>query len=249
MDSAHSYVHSLELPEPPPQLEAAESAIAFDTEPEVVAVGAQLAEFSKQVSPAQRATVADCLLLAQLAANKASVMNADLMAWYGKYLEVLQNIGWVSEQMEFKESVVEDLNADVHKAIIPVLTSMLGPAAAAASMVVGVLKGLQAMDQDNPWITLFDRSSTHVSGAKFQLGFVDADKAGGSVTIQLMALAIDAKKRITQVLFFKFSKEKAKLSVAQGTLGIGPERLQGISKAVGEKVAPFLIDNIGKIDL
>jgi hypothetical protein len=52
------------------------------------------------------------------------------------------------------------------------------------------------MNADSPWITLFDRSSSHASGAKFQLGFVDADDA--MVTVRLVALAINAERRITQ---------------------------------------------------
>jgi hypothetical protein len=243
-----AYVQNLDLPDAGPQLEAA-PPVEFGKEPEVVTVGAQLAEFSVAVPPEQRAVVADCLLLAQLAANKATAMNDDLHAWYDQYLLVLQKLGWLQTSMEFKATEVDDLDAGVHKAILPVLTAMLGPVAAATSMVVTVLKGLQEMDNDNPWITLFDRASSHASGAKFQLGFVDADMAGGTVKVQLVALAIDARRRITQVLFFKFSSDRAKLAVAKGDLSVGADRLQAIRQVVADRVAPFVVDNIEKIDI
>jgi hypothetical protein len=248
-DALLAYIGSLPLPDPMPQLESAQSLQppGFGSGPELVAVAAQLAEFSAAVAPAQRAVVADCLLLAQLAADKATSMNDDLPAWYDAYARVLRQLGWLQTTLEFKETTVTDQDAGVHRAIIPVLTAMLGPAAAAASMVVTVLDGLQQMDADSPWITLFDRSSSHARGAKFQLGFVDADES--MVTVRLVALALDARRRLTQVLFFKFADEQARLSVSQGELGVGIERLQGIAAAVAAKVAPHLVDHIGRIEI
>lgn len=245
-----AYVLALDLPEKEPQYERTTPVVEFSDQREAVTVGAQLAEFSENVTPGQRAAVSDCLLLAQLAANKATAMGLDLMAWYRKYIEVLQNIGWTTTSMSFEERRVDDTDADVHQVIIPVLTSMLGPIASAASIVVSVLEGLQQMDKANPWITLFDRASQHASGAKFQLGFVDAS-AGGDATVQikLLALAIDAKRSVTQVLFFKFSGQEAKLASADGQFDIGAARLDSIKDAVTQRVAPFLNDNISKIDL
>src|SRR5512137_1437370 len=102
--AAREFVLSLALPEPAPQLEGVAAApVTFSDEKEAVAVGTQVAEFSDQVTPAQRASVADCLLLAQLAANKATAQQPDLMAWYRKYVEVLQGVGWTVQSMSLEE--------------------------------------------------------------------------------------------------------------------------------------------------
>jgi hypothetical protein len=249
--AAREFVLSLALPEPAPQLEGVEAApVTFSEEKEAVAVGTQVAEFSDQVTPAQRASVADCLLLAQLAANKATAQQPDLMAWYRKYVEVLQGVGWTVQSMSLEEKQVDDMDAGVHQAIIPVLAGMLGPAMAAASMVIGVLKGLQEMDKDNPWITVFDRASQHASGAKFQFGFVDADAgANPAIRIKLLAVAIDAKRTITQVLFFKFSQHDATLKTSEGQLSIMGSRLDSIRSVLAERVQPFLAENISKLDI
>ena len=245
------YVLGLELPDAPPQLESAEpAAISFGAEHEAVVVGAQVAEFSPLVAAEQKAVVADCLLLAQLAANKATAAAPDLMAWYRSYVQVLQGIGWTVQSMEMEEKQVSDMDGGVHQAIVPVLTAMLGPAAAGVSMVVSVLKGLQEMNNDSPWITVFNRASQHASGAKLQIGFVDVDPNDASaISIKLLALALDAKRTVTQVLFFKLSKNDAKLKKAEGQLGITAARLLSIRDAVAGKVQPFLIDNISKIDI
>ncbi|MEO5882869.1 MAG: hypothetical protein ABIQ06_10685 [Caldimonas sp.] len=245
------YVQGLELPDPPPQYEALEAvAVSFGSDREAAVVGAQIAEFSPQVTGEHKAMVADCLLLAQLAANKATAASPDLMAWYRSYVQVLQGIGWNVQSMDMEEKQVSDMDGGVHQAILPVLTAMLGPAAAGISMVVSVLKGLQEMDKDNPWITVFNRASQHASGAKLQFGFVDVNPQDPSaISVKLLALALDAKRTITQVLFFKVSKHDATLKKAEGQLGITAARLDGIRAAVAGKVQPFLLDSISKIDI
>ncbi|MCY1516467.1 hypothetical protein D9M68_511000 [compost metagenome] len=65
----------------------------------------------------------------------------------------------------------------------------------------------------------------------------------------MLALAIDAKRSVTQVLFFKFSSQEAKFASADGQFDIGAARLDSIKEAVTQRVAPFLNDNISKIDL
>jgi hypothetical protein len=246
---AEEYVLAVPLPDAGPQLESLQAPISFGDGQEAVVVGAQLAEFSPRVPAAQRAALTDCLLLAQLAANKATAGKPDLMAWYRTYVEVLQGIGWTVQTMNLEERQLDNLDAGVHRAIVPVIAAMLGPVGAAASMVLGVLNGLQEMDKDNPWITVFDRASQHSSGAKFQFGFVDVGADSTTVSIKLLALAIDASRTITQVLFFKFSKQDAKLRTADGLLGIDGTRLDSIKDALAARVQPFLVDNISKIDI
>ena len=245
---ARDFVLALDLPDAPPQLESVEAPLAFSDQPESVAVGTQLAQLSVEVAPATRTAVADCLLLAQLAANKAAGAQPDVMAWYRKYVEVLQSVGWTVQSLAFQTKQIGNLEGGVHQAIVPVVTAMLGPAVAAATMVVAVLEGLQQMDAGNPWITAFNRASQHVSGAKFQLGFVGAD-ADGNPQVNLLALAIDAHKTITQVLFFKFSDQGTTLATADGHFGIDAARLDSIKDAVAARVQPFITDFVAKIDL
>ena len=84
-----AYVENLELPEAPAGARLESTAVEFGNAQEAATVGAQLAEFSQAVPAVQRAVVADCLLLSQLAADKATVMNEDLQAWNAQYLKVL----------------------------------------------------------------------------------------------------------------------------------------------------------------
>jgi hypothetical protein len=244
------FVLSLDLPETGPMFETAAvpEPPTFTGKQEVVAVGAQLTEFSDKVSAELRPLISNSMLLAQLAANKAAGDAATVLDWYGKYRDVLTNIGWATQSNEDRVQQVSNKNLGVHKAIIPVLTAMLGPAVAAASMIVAVLQGLNEMDSASPWITLFDRSSQHAHGAKFQISYVDADKQGEPV-ISLLACAIEADRTITQVLFFKFSAQKAELHTSATSLGTTASRLNTDKDAIESRVHSFISDFVKNIEI
>ena len=149
--SARDYVLNLELPDAGPMLETVRAPgtsgeVSFSGDPQAMVVGGQLAEFSKAVPAELRSAVADGMLLAQLAANKATAQAGDVFQWYDKYVEVLQNVGWQIQDFQFQRQQLDGQDLDVHEAIIPVVAAMLGPQLAAASLVLNLLQGLQTMD-------------------------------------------------------------------------------------------------------
>lgn len=247
--SIREYVESLELP---PMLERTRggtaSPPAFTEAPQVVEVGAQLAEFTDKVPSELRPLIANTMLLAQLAANKASSDTPNVFDWYGKYRSVLENVGWTVQGSEEEKREVTQKNAGLHKALIPVIASMLGPQVAALSLIVRLLQGLQEMDAQSPWITLFDRASQHARGAKFQISYVDAD-SGGSPTISLLCFAIEAERTVTQVLFFKFSSEKADLHQSTARLLVTRDRLQTDQQLIENKVGAFIAEFVNNIEI
>ncbi|MDF3019432.1 MAG: hypothetical protein K0Q92_735 [Steroidobacteraceae bacterium] len=243
------YVSSLDLPAVRTTRGAKRGApVAFKQEKEVVAVGAQLTEFSDSVPADLRPPISNSMLLAQLAADKATAEDQDVMQWHAKYRDVLKKVGWQLADAEDRKRVITDKDLSVHQAIIPVLTTLLGPAAAATSMVVTVLKGLQEMDKESPWITLFDRESQHASGAKFQISYVDADE-NGAASVKLLSCTIEAERKITQVLFFKFSSQRAEMRDRQTLLSTNREVLESGKEAIAKKVGVFINEFVENIEL
>jgi hypothetical protein len=245
--SAAAYVRKLDLPEAGPQFETVSRPSWTDAQ-EAVAVGSQLVEFAAGVPTDVRDAIADSVLLAQLAANKAAGQAQDVIRWYDMYVEVLQNIGWQLRDVEFRTHQVSDTNASLHKEIIPVLTALLGPHAAAASIVLSVLNGLQAMDKDSPWITVFDRASQQAHGAKLQVSYVQQG-ASGDPEISLLAFGIRAEQTITQVLFFKFRAQNAELKQASGKMGVSITRLNSAKDLIAQRVTPFVTDYVAELDI
>ncbi|HRO61530.1 MAG TPA: hypothetical protein PK177_20635 [Burkholderiaceae bacterium] len=248
-DMPLDHVRALVLPDAPPSYES--SLGTADMVPgsgaRALALGSQLAEFTEHVAPDVRAAVSESLLLAQLAANKAAG-EADVFRWYDVYVSVLQHIGWQTQSMSFETQSLSDRDADMHQAILPVVTAMFGPVAAAGSLVLSVLHGLREMDRDRPWIMLFDRASQHASGAKFQVSRVDSDVAGDP-GIELMCFGIEAKRAVTQVLFFRFADTGAQLKKGQGSLSMAKGLLMETNELVTHRVRPFVAEYVNNIEI
>jgi hypothetical protein len=248
------FVHNLDLPEPGPRFESVSTGADIAAELEassgqaLVAVGSQLAEFDPAVAAGVRGALANNLLLAQLAANKAASQSNDMATWYGKYNDTLQNTGWTLAEAEFQNQTIQNKNANVHEEIIPIITAMLGPQVAAVSMVVNVLRGLQNMNKDSPWITLFDRSSEHASGAKFQVSYVDLD-AGGNPRIKAMYFGVLAERSVTQVLFFKFAGQRAEFRKASSTMSASVDLLNATKPKIASRVQEFIAEFVAKVEI
>ena len=114
--------------------------------------------------------------------------------------------------------------------------------------MVTVLEGLQEMDKDSPWITLFDRQSQHASGAKFQISYVDADE-NGQASIKLLSCTIEAERKITQVLFFKFSSQRAQMRDRQSLLSTNRGVLEAGKDSIERKVGVFINDFVENIEI
>ncbi|MNG65295.1 hypothetical protein D3C79_235560 [compost metagenome] len=251
-EAIHSFVLALDLPEAQRDtgLESLRTAAlpTFAAKQEVLAVGAQLAEFSATVPVSLRPMITNTMLIAQLAANKATLHSDDIFDWHRKYSEVLGNLGWQTHDSEEQVHQVSGSDLSVHKSIIPVLTLMLGPAVAASSLVVAVLQGLNSMNADTPWITLFDRSSQHATGAKFQIGYIDTDEHG-EPAIRLLAVGVKAQRAITQVLFFKFSSQQAELRQRTSRVGTTAARLNADKDVIAGRVQSFIADFVKNVDI
>lgn len=195
-----------------------------------------------------RGAISDSILLAQLAANHAAAEAQDVFRWYDKYVEVLQNVGWQLRDIDFQAQSMRQQNADVHQSIIQVVTALLGPQAAAASIVLSVLNGLQQIDTSAPWITLFEQESQHTRGAKFQVSYVDAD-SHGEPEITLACFGIQADQMITQILFFKFANQSAEVKKASGKMAISMQRLNSAKGVIADRVRPFVSDFIKNVEI
>ncbi len=221
----------------------------FVAPPQVVAVGSQLCEFTAVVEPAMRQDLSNCLLLAQLAADKAVGSPAsDIYRWHDSYIGTLQKTGWLLADVDFQEQALSADGVFVHKEIIPVVMAFLGPAATAGTLILQMLNSLSAMQQNQPWITLFQSESQTLNGAKFQVSLVDKD-ANGDAEVRLLAVGVEASQRITQVLFFKLHRQSTRLRRAQGAMTMSPATLAKIRDPLRARVAQHVVDYVMNVEI
>lgn len=241
------FIERVSLPEPRRGPSRGAEPDFEDADAQGFVVASQLVDFAPGMPGAQREAVANALLLAQLAANKAlGTEPEDIRPWYRFYRDTLQRIGWNVNASDFQEQALSAEGAMVHKEILPVVTAFLGPAASAASIVVQMLNSLSAMDEGKPWITLFQDDSQTLKGAQFQVARA-AQAATGDPEVALLAVDIEASRRITRVLFFKLTRDATRLEKSTATLTISSGLLQSISRSLRDKVHVHVADNVAAI--
>jgi hypothetical protein len=244
-----SYIQNLELPAPASRGATGEELPpAFKSVAQAVTVGSQMAEFSSKVPQSIRPAISNGLLLGQLAADKSTAGNPDPMAWFSTFNSVMKRIGWQSTVNELNEQTISDQNVALHKAIIPIVTTIFGPGVAASSIIIAVLKGLESMDQDAPWITVFEQRSNKVKAANFGLSYVDSGPGGGA-TLKTAYFSVRGSQVLTQILFFKFESSDAILKSAQCQMNLSPETITISEGALQLKVGPFIVNNIKNINI
>jgi len=248
--TAKDYVRELAIPEAEPSVLAEKVAaidFAFDTAREQASVvGSDVIAFVKGITPEQRTDIVNAMLLAQLAAKKKMPEPKDLEGvreWFKSYFDVLSNIGFVGQELTFAKYEEKAETFEAHQAILDVAKMFLAGAPGALAIVEKTLTSLQKMDEDSPWITIFHRESRSGTVARFQVGMAEVDEKEG-LLVRLMAFGLQADARITQVLFFKFRKNKASLEQSSGKATIDAPVLASvrmdIAKKIGEHVKSFV---------
>lgn len=192
---------------PPLQLKSSEA--------QTLVVGGGLVVAGEKVPVQTRADMINCMLFAQLVATGQVSDPGDVMGWYDAYFQALGVLGWAQSDRRFEDYHFASTNAEAHEAVVPVLMTLLGPAATALAVVKAALDGLKSMEENTPWITLFDSQSRSERSAHFQVATAEVG-ADGLLQVALVAFDLRADSRLDQVLFFKFARSKTQLRYAAG---------------------------------
>lgn len=215
-----------------------------DALPDGVIVGTNMLSFSGDLPAPVRGAVAFSLLLAQEAA-KADPVSDSPDRWVARHDSVLQTLGWVSTGGLSQLTHYDKADLAVHQSILPLLTLALGPAAAASALIITGLTQLQKIDEDKPWITLFDRESRRFEHNEYR--FVTAEPAAGGVLLRIAAFRFTASAKRIQVLFFKTKDVDFELTVATRTLSADAGLLDSLRAPLEAKLADrakILIESI-----
>jgi hypothetical protein len=104
------------------------------------------------------------------------------------------------------------------------------------------------MNENSPWITLFDRQSKTGRSARFQVATAQVDD-NGLLQAALVGFELEAKSTLTQVLFFKFSSSSTRLNYAAGKATIYEAALKDQRNAIAQRLADYRAAYVGQITL
>jgi hypothetical protein len=246
---ALEYVDGLDLPEPAPGRRGNRSGSgtvmdALDTTRKQAAiVGSEVVSFADGVPGAFRQDLVNSTLLAQLVANKKVPDRTRIFDWYDEYFKTLANIGWPVQETRFDIYVESGQNFEAHKAIITVLTAVLGAGSTALVMIAGTLQALQSMDEGNPWITLFSQESMSAESASFQVSAAETGPDGVPF-VTLAAFGLNAKTKMTQVLFFKARSNDVTLRHCSSKITMNADVANAVRQPVRDKLVEHTVGYI-----
>ena len=251
---ARSFVREVQLPGARPETlgdAPPGEASPFDAAKQQAAVvGSDVMSFVKQITPEQRKDLVNASLLAQLVANK-KVPDADsleeILAWYQQYFDVMSQIGFAIQSKGFARYTEKADSFEAHEAIIDVVKIALAGAPAALPLVLKTLESLKKMSDDTPWITLFHRESRSANTARFQLSVADGDTTGSFLNV--LAFGLEAEATVTQVLFFRFKKNKSTLQHNSSKLSINDTVLAAIRDDIAQRITKFSKDYVAGLDV
>ncbi len=204
-----------------------------------IVVGSQLQAFEKGLDERMRQAIQNSVLLAQLVAQMKAPPD-DYETWYRTYFDVLSRIGWLIQEKSFNSFDSGAAQSDVHEAVLQLAATLMGgPATTAYQIVAATIGALQKLQEGNPAITIFSRETQHEQAAKFQVSVAEKESDGG-LGVSLMAFRLQASTTVTQVLFFKFKSEEARLEHLSAKVGINQNVLEQVADAIADKVAKHI---------
>jgi len=170
----------------------------------IVDVGSMLS-FVAGITQQAQEDVLYSVQLAQRAASGAFDRFTQTQAWYRKYVEVLENLGWTGEQLVFSQLGQHEGEFRMDQAALAVIAAIATQNQLA--VLQASIKALEQLAEDDRTIQLFDLHSSLESSGNFQLGSVQA-ASNGSLTMAVGACyfqALDARRRF---LFFKWGRRQ-----------------------------------------
>jgi hypothetical protein len=244
-----AFVQSVKLPAAPRRTRALADTPPVElkaTDAQSLVVGSGLIVAAANVPVQTREDLINCTLFAQLAASGTVSDPTQVSKWYDAYFRTLTALGWAQSDTQFEEYAFSSQNAEAHKAIMKVLAVLLGPQAAVLAVVQTAIEALQSMNENSPWITLFDRQSKIGKSAHFQVATAQLDPSGLLQTA-LVAFDLKATSTLTQVLFFKFSSSSTSLKFASGKATIYEAALKDQREAIAARLAAYRTAYVGQV--
>lgn len=160
--------------------------------------------FVAGITDDEKDDVLNSVQIAQRGASGAYDRLTQTIFWYRKYIEILENLGWTSEQMAFAQHEQKKGKFEMDKAALSVITAIATQGQLAViNASITALSKLSANDEP---IKLFDYHASADGSGNFQLGAVERS-ANGALSMALGAFYFRASADQRSFLFFKWGND------------------------------------------
>lgn len=179
----------------------------------------------------------DDVLYSTQFAQRAASAKADrfqaVRPWYQAYVDVLEQLGWVTEHFAFTHYDEDKGEVHMDSAAIKVLASIA--TAGQLTVLEGALKALQGLSEGSQEMTLLDVNSTNEFGGNFQIGAAQrADN--GAVSLVLGAFYFKTVNQQKRFLFFRWGRKNINFWTSAQKMTLNSEFFGQVREAVTDKL-------------
>lgn len=192
-----------------------------------------LMSFVEGVGPSEKQDVLLSVQLAQRGASGKYDRFEQTESWYQKYVEILEQLGWVGEQFAFAKYEQQQGELRMDQAALAIITAI------ATQNQLAVLKeavdALAKLTEDDGTIRLFDFHSSKQASGNFQIGAVQKSD-NGALSLALGAFyfrSADARRRF---LFFSWGAQEVNFWTGAQKMTLNQEFYAGRREAVARKL-------------
>jgi hypothetical protein len=219
---------------PAGHLESIEEVKEIAREELEIAVNAgSLVSFVAGLSAEEKDDVLYSTQFAQRAASAKEDRYQSVRPWYQAYVDILEQLGWVTEQFAFTH--YEEDSGEVHMdaAAIKILAQLA--TAGQLTVLEGALEALRGLSEGSDEMTLLELNSTNEFGGNFQIGA--AQKAeNGAVSLVVGAFYFKTVNQQKRFLFFRWGKKSINFWTAAQKMTLNGEYFEQIRNAVTDKL-------------
>jgi hypothetical protein len=221
-------------------------AITLPTRLQSAVNAGSIISFADDVDAPQQTDILYSIQLAQRAASAIHDRFVETRAWYGKYNEVLEALGWVSEQYAFTSHQQSEGNFRMDKAALDVVAAIaVGNQLQAISASISALEKLA--DNDGA-LTLFDHHAAADLSGNFQVGAVQRG-ATGSLSMASGAFYFRTTARRGKFLFAQWGQNDVNFWAAAQKMTFNLSIYDKVRDAVQERLGQTASDFIAELKI
>jgi hypothetical protein len=189
--------------------------------------------FVSDVGAGEKSDILFSVQLAQRAANAEYDRFAQTKSWYGKYNEVLEAVGWATEQFAFASHDQSEGDLVMDKAALSVITAIATGNQLGA--ITASISALEKLADNDGAITLFDFNAASEGSGNFQIGAVEKG-ANGSLSMALGAFYFRGISDRHKFLFFKWGRNEVNFWTAAQKMSFNMTIYDRVRDAVQSKL-------------
>lgn len=205
-----------------------------------------LLSFVEGVLPQEKDDVLYSIQLAVRGATGKFDRFTQTQAWYQKYTEVLENLGWSSEQFAFTRYDEIDGELRMDQAALAVIAAIATQNQ--LTILTESIRALERLAEGDRTICLFDSHTSTATNGNFQIGAVQRAN-NGALSLALGAFHFRSRDTRRRFLFFGWGAEQVNFWTAAQKLTLNTGFYAPLREAVQNKLGIVARDYISALSV